>query len=425
MNVKHMRRKYTDEAARRKSVRPHNRSDILRLLREHGPLTRSALAERTGLTPASVTRIVGELRRCDMVAEIEFDRPIAGSGRRPVLIELRSHRLYCAAVHVGLLYVDVGLFNLDGRLIVERRAERPAGGSPEAVFDRAAAAVGELAEEAHLTAGDLAAIGLGTGGWVDPLSGELLLNSRLGWERVPARELLEARLGVPAAVDSNVNGVILAEARFGIGKRSRNLVLLMVGNVIGAGVLVEGQLYHGVHQQAGQVGHVIIQEDGPVCSCGNRGCLEAIAADSALVGEVAALGLLPEATGAPIERIMELARAEAGPVRDLVRARAALLGRVVALLVNIHDPDLVILAGSAALAPAVQLPLIRDEAMRHVFPPKRATLRIEPTRFGSHAPLAGAAALAIELVYSPLLDIIGTGDGELRPVLRGAPLVAH
>jgi glucokinase len=295
---------------------------------------------------------------------------------------------------------------VDERLEVHHRAYRMAQ-APDAgaVMERIVSAVEEVREAVD---GAVDAVGVGVPCLVDPERGVAMTSNHLPIDDLAIRDLLAERLDLLVAVDNDANAAMLAEWRYGAAKGARNAVLLTLGTGIGGGLVVEGRLVHGAAGAAAEIGHMVIDINGPPCPgrCPNHGCLESLASGIAIGREglrvardapESALGraLLAgrEITGA---LVTELAHDGDAAARDVLALIGERLGIGITSLVNIFDPEVVVVGGGVIAAGDLLLAPARDVVARRALEPSRAAVRIVPARFGAESGMLGAAALALE-----------------------------
>jgi glucokinase len=296
---------------------------------------------------------------------------------------------------------------VDGDLRVHHRTRRLIVGLDQpALLDTAVEAVREAV---GASAQEVSAVGFGVPALVDPSSGRVTFSTHLPIEGLRFAEVLSARLGLPVHVDNDANLALLAEHRHGAARGTRNALLLTLGTGIGGGVLLDGQLYRGRRGVGGELGHIVVDEDGPPCQgkCPNRGCLEVMASGTALEREAglfarqqpdSALGrAFAEGSVLMGPLVTELAVAGDEAARDVIALIGRRLGAGVSGLVNAFDPDVVVIGGGVVMAGELLLGPARDEVARRALPPVQAT-PVVAAQFGEDAGMLGAAVLAHEAV---------------------------
>lgn len=403
----------------RQGQREANREAVLRALLRCGPTARVALAQYTGLTPAAISNITRELLDEGLVRETGILRGRVGANA--ILLDLADDWPLLGAVHQGVSSLRVAVCSLRGAILARQVIATPQRLSPTAAVDAMTAAFDALLGGLGLGREVLAGIGVGLVGLVDVVAGVTRRAPSVGWHAAPVRELFEARLGRPIVVENNVRAMAVGEALLGQGREWPHFAFVYVGTGIGAGLIVDGQPYRGAYGSAGEVGHITVDPTGPVCVCGNRGCLEAVAAEPALVRAAEAAGLdLGGAERSLKERTQALVRlADAGDAtaRHIVLACAESLGIMLGSLADIFNPSQIVLHGVVTTAHGF-LPAVSEALAAHAFLPPDAAIALRPPTFGNDAGLVGAAAVALE-------TLVLRGAGKLAIRRPEAVAAAH
>ncbi|MGW7267359.1 ROK family protein [Streptomyces sp. NPDC054842] len=367
-------------------------SQIFTTVLSHGPLTRSDIAARTRLSAAAVTKAVRPLIEAGYLREDtgEDARQVSlGRPANPVRVD-GGRALFIGVKMTGDELIAV-LTDLCCRIRVARHVPLTSH-HPQAVLDSTAALVQELLTEADGFGVRVQGLGIAVSGDVDRADGVVRYSPFLEWRDVPLAELAGAATGLPVTVDNDVRALTVAEQWFGAGVGLPDFALVTVGAGIGCGLVVHGRVVSGAHGVAGEIGHVSIDPAGPLCHCGNRGCVEAIASDSAIVAGVR------EATGvhvADAAEALDLAH-DGDPGARQVYARAgAAIGRGIATVANLLGPERVIISGEGLAAYDLFAEQIRDAFADAAFgSAARCDLRTRPLPFEEWA--RGAAATAIQ-----------------------------
>ena len=399
--------------ANHRSVKRGNRATIFRAIRALGPIARIDLARQTSLNAGTVTNIVDELLAAGLVGET--GQGVSRVGRRPVFLEVNPTARYALGIDIARDAISGAVVDLAGRQ--HARIHEAAGPwlTGALVLDAACDVIERLLAD-FAGAGRAALVGIGIGA-VGPLSsrlGRFLAPPSFGsWHDLALLPHIQNRFGLPTFVDNNGNTSALAELWFGAGQGIDNFVFLSLGTGVGGGLVLDGELYRGEHDVAGELGHLSIDADGPRCACGNYGCLELyVSVPRVLAAVQAAL-----ATGEPSAIRAQLRSAEAlafGAVVAAARAGDPLASRVLAdttralaaglvTIINSFDPRLVLLGRELASAGAILLDPVRAEVRRRVFPALRDTVRIEVTTLPD-APTVGAATLALQGFFAAPLS---------------------
>lgn len=355
--------------ATHQQTRAYNAALVLRALYDFGPISRAEVARLSGLTRTTVGEVVNDLMGDGLAREV--GRGPSTGGKAPILLELIDGARHVIGIDLGELVFRAALVDLRGQ--VQRTIERPVSGL---TGDEALRVVHELIEElardSHAT---LLGIGVGTPGIVDATTGTIRRAVNLDWNDLPLGEILRERYRVPVEVANDSRAAALAIELFS-SRRRTNLVAITVGRGIGAGVVLGGELFHGDGFGAGEIGHVVVDDDGAECRCGRFGCLETVANSNAILlraAEAAAadpaspIGLRAAAAPAGGLTLADVRAAiEEGDehVRRIVVTAGRFLGQAVAGIIGVLDIEQIVLHGSVTQLGNTWLEAVRDEAGR-------------------------------------------------------------
>ncbi|MCU4673275.1 ROK family transcriptional regulator [Microbacterium fluvii] len=372
------------------SLREANRARLIESLKRHGRLTQIELAGNTGLSPATVSNIVKELTAAGILHTSFTSR----SGRRATLVSLARRVGLVAGVHFSSRQLRIAIADATRTVVSQTSLPLPPGHRHDAELDRLGILLGDMMESLGGTLADLLSVGVGLPAPIDPRTGMVSTAGLLpGWEGVDVAESLAARIGRPVFVDSEANLGGLAEAREGSGRAASSSVYIRVGHTISAGLIVDGDLFRGVSGKTGQIGHVTIDENGPICRCSNRGCLEMYAAGPAL------LALFPEGEG--MQRLGDLltaAEAGVGSAQRVIADAGRHIGIAAASLCNLFDPELIIVGGELAQAGEILMTPMRHALERSALAASNGLPEIVGASFGEWAETRGAIAMALDHV---------------------------
>ncbi|MGW0830332.1 ROK family transcriptional regulator [Streptomyces prunicolor] len=366
-------------------------SQVFTIVLSHGPLTRLEVARRAGLSAAAVTKAVRPLMEAGYLAEgADQDAPPA-LGRPANLVRVDGGRALFIGVKVTGDEIIGVLADLCCRIRVARHVPLT-DHDPKAVLS----SIADLAQELRTEADDLGiqvlGLGLAVSGDVDRGEGVVRYSPFLEWRDVRLAELAAMTTGLPVTVDNDVRALTVAEQWFGAGAGLTDFAVVTVGAGIGCGLVVHGQVVAGAHGVAGEIGHVVVDPAGPLCHCGNRGCVEAIAGDAAIVARVR------EVTGVQVADTAEaLALAHQGDAgaREVYARAGEAIGRGIATVVNLFGPERVIISGEGLAAYDLFAEQIRDSFAEAAFgSAARCDVHTRPLPFDEWA--RGAAATAIQ-----------------------------
>lgn len=377
-------------------VKAVNRGLVLNLLRLRGPISRAEMAKAIGLNKTTVSALVEDLARRHLVHEIGAGE--STGGRRPRLLTLDASAGYAIGADLGVDYLLVLALNLQGQPVWRRRLEMPPDPEPRAAVERLAGAIEEAM--GALPPSPLGVLGAGVGvhGPVEHPSGRLIVAPNLRWTDVPVAEWLSERLAVPVIVDNEANAGALAEVWANLPEEVTSLFYLSVGVGVGAGIVVDGQIYRGWSGTAGEFGHTTVDPAGPACSCGNRGCLEVFVSERALSAYFQR-GRSEPASAQPSLTTREIFRAaDAGdPAAKAALARVGeYLGLGIANAINTLNPEMVVIGGPMAGAGHHVLNPVRRVVEQRALAFPRSRTRLSVSTLGEEACARGAAAMVLQ-----------------------------
>lgn len=314
-----------------------NRSAILAHLGAFGPASRADLARVLGVSPALMTQLTKDLIADGLLVELEHSPSQGGRPARMLGLVATAGRavgVKVAADHVA--FVEVGIAGA-----VLRSASEP--------FDAAATTMlsdlSVLLRRFIAGGGEAPLLGIGVGlpGSVDQQGNGLVDSAQLGWNQVPVGATLRRELELPVIVENNVNALAMAERLYGLGRQYDNFMVLTIGTGVGACFVVDGTMLRGHSGSSGEIGHIPVLVDGPLCTCGNRGCLESIIGEAALVRTARERRVIGEGSGMPA--LQHAADAGNEAATEIFSEAGHLLGRTLAGIVHTVDPEIVIVLG--------------------------------------------------------------------------------
>ncbi len=341
--------------------------------------TQAELARLTGLAPATVSNIVRELTASGLLDSVP------GSGRRGSSVRLAETAGVVAGIDFGHAHVAVAVGDLSGRVLAEERVPLAEPLAHEEALGRAAAILDRLLDGR----GPLRHAGLGLPA---PVVNNVVKSSAIfpGWDGVDSSQSASAVLGVPVQVENDANLGALAEHRQGEGRGHSSLVYVKIASGVGAGIVINDQLFHGADGTAGEIGHLTIDEQGPMCRCGSRGCLETYTSAEHIARLVATT--IPDAT---LQDVVDEARGGTVSAQRALEDAGLHLGWALASLANLLNPSIIVVGGRMAAAGDLLLEPARTGLRRHALDSVAQT-PIVGSSLGDRASLVGAVLLAAD-----------------------------
>ncbi len=315
---------------------------------------------------------------------------------------------YHIGFDLGGTKMMAALFDENFKIVGRRKRRTKADKGADKVFERIVRTINDVCDENGASLDEVAGIGIGSPGPLDPYEGVIIHTPNLGFENFPLKKKLQKELDLPVVVDNDVNVGTYGEYHFGAAKGYKHVIGIFPGTGIGGGLVLDGRLYRGAKGSAGEVGHMIVQPDGPLCGCGQRGCIEAIASKTAIAKEAVALvsrgkaPVIADNAGTDIRDIKSgvLAKAyDSGDpdIKEVIHYAARYLGTHMANLVNVFDPEVILLGGGIIEAMPKPFLSISTEAMKeHAMAFNCKGVKVVAAKLEDDAVVCGGAKLIAE-----------------------------
>jgi len=407
-----MTRQYTGKPKLLKEI---NRKLAFDILKNSRSISRPELAQKTGLSRATISILVDELLETGLVAESGFAD--SSGGRPPMILRFNPDAAYALGACMHEYDWNFVAVNLDAQ--VQRRFKvHIQRESPESAVSALAQGIEAITE--GIADKLLPAIGLGTPGLVDIRSGVIKLAADLGWVDVPFQSMVEESLHLDTFIANRSKVGALAEFWYGTSRGVKDLIYVSIGTGVAAGIIHQGSLFVGANSSAGELGHLTILPDGPICPCGNRGCLQQLVSEEAIAnlarqrlrGSPGSLlhsmaGHHPELISA---RDVFIAADRGDPVAlETLEEVASYIGIAFAGLINLFNPEVIFLGGPVGEASAVLADKIREKVQHRALSYPMSAVQIQRSSLGTDAGAIGASVLVLqranELFYQKLLSI--------------------
>jgi len=387
-----------------------NRAMVLNLIRADTALSRAVIARNTGLSPATVSAIVDHLLEEELVRE--ESAVITGNvGRRPVSLRFNPSARVALGIDLDVREITAAIVDMAGTVGEVAHAKVPVGATPEVAIELMAGLADRILAQERPDS--VLGVGVAFPGMISWPDGHCLFSPNLGWHDVPFKAMLESRLSLPVFADNEVRSVALAEYEFGVARNARSAVFVDVGFGVGGAVIIDGSVYRGMHGTAGEIGHNTMDLGGPLCGCGNRGCLEVFTSANGLVARAnEALSAGRQSTlqvrcGESVTIDDVLCAADTGDqlATELLDRAATYLGIAIANMADNWDPQLVVLSGSVIRGSGRLFDGIKSHEQRLVLKPSggAGNISIAQSMLGADAKIIGAAGQVIsDFLAAPL-----------------------
>ena len=414
------------------NVKTFNKHALVDLIRFAGKgVARTDIAQELGLTRASVTMIISDLIESGLILEVESRS--TRSGRPPVVLDINPKCGLVAAIDMGATHIRVAVGDFSAQILEEFEQPFRIADGPEHCLEEGDRALRFVLEKRGLQISDLSAIGLSVPGPVITDTGMVMAPPIMpGWDRFPIRTTLEERWNVPLALNNDANFGAVGEWVFGAGRGEKNIAFIKVGSGIGAGLIINRQVFAGTTGSAGEIGHLTIDENGPLCSCGNHGCLEAFAGGHAIELQAKKLvesgkrTLLSDSNSKAItvREVAEAARRGDLAAQEILHRSGTFIGIAVAGLINLVNPSVVVVGGGVAevgdLLTAPIRKVVRERSLRAA----EHAVKITTAMLGRRSTLIGAMVQATNIAIHNTIDRKQAHNKSMytkRKQLRGKP----
>jgi predicted NBD/HSP70 family sugar kinase len=383
-------------------IRGINQSTLLNLIRTEGPISRPQLASLSGLSLVTVIKITAGLLERNLILERDYAE--STGGRRAGLLEINPAGGFVMGLIPQPASLTAVILDLSSELIATQQWDLPLRGNYEQAMEFIGQCCEEFFRESRVEREKIIGIGFGMSGLIDAERGFCLDATMLGWKGVEISQPLEKRLGIPVFVDNDVNCLAVSEKLFGQGRSYQHFLVVAIGRGVGLGIIANGDLYRGAFGGAGEFGHTAVTTEGRFCDCGNRGCLETYASFPGIVKnyvEYAQLTTYNLATSSPERTLLDIVeRARSGDqaARAAMQRAGLLLGLSLANLVNIFNPECIVLSTPDLniLTDDLLLGAMQQEMKQHFFSQMGKNLRFftaEQPGYESWARGAGSLVL--------------------------------
>lgn len=409
-------------------VRELNLSSLMRYLHKEAPLSRAKLASMTGLNKSTVSSLVDELLARRLIHETGTGT--SGAGRPATLLEINPQAGCIIGVELSVDFTSVVVSDFSGQFSWRLSHATDTGSFKEVIIANAL----EMVIKAEQFCADkecrLLGVGLTVPGLVEVETGVLRFSPNLQWREVPLGNIFHKETGLPTFVDNDANAAALGEHLFGVARQSRNFIFVVAGVGVGGGLFLNGDIYRGVGGFAGEIGHTSVSpEQTRPCRCGNRGCWESTSNQYSLlerlrlrleIGRQSLVTQLMARSGSPLTLEILAQAADQGDLETLtaLQETGLALGLGVANLINIFNPEIVVIGGTMSVVSQHLLPAIQAAANQRAMPEPCQQVQVVNSAFGVDANLVGSVALVVEAILANPARVARAGEERFKEVQR-------
>lgn len=381
---------------------------ILNVIKSNGSMSRADIAKLTGLTPASVTNITKFLIDSDYLIESRIGE--SSGGRPPIILEINMKARYVIGVSIGVGYIDVVVSDLGANIISKKSIVITKDKiDKEKIFTDLVKLINEVVEMCNVDKKKIFGIGVAMHGVVNPGLGVSEYAPYYGWRNVNIKKELEERLRYPVYVDNDVRAMALGESLYGAAKGIANFITINISNGIGAGIIIDNKPYYGVDYSAGEIGHIVVEQDGSKCNCGNYGCLETVSSNASIVKKFIKsikqgansniLEINNNIDEININDICSAAMKGDELAINVLKDASRYIGIAITNLVNILNPKLIVMVGEIFENNFYILDTLTDVVKQRGLRISSEKTKIVKSCLGENAAVIGAATLAIKEIF--------------------------
>jgi len=393
-----------------KNINKHSALDLIRFTA--GGISRVELAQHLNLSRAAMTAIVNDLLESKVIREAA-PRNSQG-GRPPIILEINAQRGHVLGIDMGASHLGIVLSDFSAQVIDEIEVPFGIADGPEAAISKTDQILHDLLHKNSLSLKDISAIGTGVPGPIFTESGVVLSPPLMpGWDGFPIQATLAEKWDLPVSLNNDAELGVLGEWAYGVGRGESHLAYIKVGTGIGAGLLLNGQIYRGSTGSAGEIGHLTLEENGPLCACGNTGCLEALAGGRAIAqqaqaavraGQRTLLSSMGPLDGLTARDVAAAARRGDLVSQKIIETAGRYLGVAIAGLVNLFNPRVIVVGGGVAQIGDLLLQPIRDTVARRSLQASARIVKINAALLRRRSTSMGAIVQALSIALHQVAE---------------------
>lgn len=372
-------------------MKRQNKNLVLDILKTKSPISRIDIAKITGMSPTSITRIVNELQLQGYLRETEA--VASGVGRKATLLEVRGDVLYTVGIEIDKSLLKVGIVNYIGEMVSLLKSKRNESESYMETLHKINMVIRKIMDENEIPAAKIMGLAVGLPGYIDYKNGIVKVSDQLNWKDANLAEDLQKLTSFNVVVDNELKMKIVAESFIGKAKNSQNSILIGIGSGIGSSIMLNGEIYRGETNNAGEIGHTVIDPTGNVCNCGKIGCLAtyisegAILADSRKVKDISS-----------IEDVFQSYRDREPWALNIMDRASTYIALAISNLLCLYNPEVIILSGNTIEKLPEMKEAIEQKCELYIWEPLKQSVRIVYSELSDNGVVLGAAIQAQNLM---------------------------
>ncbi|MFG0213981.1 ROK family protein [Brevibacillus porteri] len=376
-------------------TKQHNKQMILDIIKKQRPISRAEIAKITRMSATSIGRFVSELCEEGLIRETELTS--SGVGRKAIMLDIEPGAIYTIGVDMAKKRISFGIMDFSEAIIAQHRMDHKTQDStPEETAELICIEIEGMLNQTGIPLEKVVGIGMGMPGVINYERGIVQLSTTLGWKDVAFASLIEKRLKIKTVIDNDLKVKILSEYLYGSAKGSNKTALIGIGTGIGSALIINGEVFRGGSNSAGELGHTTLDPNGNLCECGKRGCLQTYIDENSLIMEARRVKDVSD-----VRQVFAAARNEERWAKEIVSRTALYLGITINNIVCMYNPDTVIVSGDLVENYREIIDLVEEHSDQVIWEPFKGKFRVIPSELKGEAIVMGAGALAMQH-FAPL-----------------------
>lgn len=373
-----------------------NRSKVLDMIRRKEYISRIELSNNTNLTPAAVTDIINELLEKDIINEVGLGD--SSGGRKPVMLTVNPDVYRVIGIDIDKSAITIVIADFTCKILAESVLKPDDIADFKSIIGAICKAIDELIKVNNVKKETILGVGIGIPGQIDINTNNIVFAPNIGWHDVDIVSRIKEYTGLPVIVENESQATAYAEAWIGLGKETKSFMSVNIRTGVGSGIFTNGQLYRGITGSAGEIGHTTVDLAGPLCRCGNKGCLETFVSTPALCSKLSQtlkdLKSIEDNDGKLLYAV-KIFESNATDTVNIFNNSARYIGIALANVANILNPEKIILGGDFCIYGDLVIDIIRHMAQKRALGLPAKSLKIQISRFGQKGPVLGAASIVL------------------------------
>jgi len=373
-------------------MKKQNKNLVLEIIKQQSPISRMEIAKVTGMSPTTITRIVSELQEQGFVKETEL--VTSGVGRRATLLDVCGEVIYTIGVELDRLIIKIGIVNYIGEIVAWKSVPREEYEMYGETLDKVTKNVNQLISLYNIPMEKILGLAVGIPGLIDYKNGIVDVSDQLKWKKVNLVKDLSKRMGFEVMIDNELKMKIVAEKFTGKAKDSQNAVLMGIGSGVGSAIILNGEIYRGETNNAGEIGHTIIDPTGNVCSCGKIGCLATYISEGAIVADARKVKAIGR-----VEEVFDSYRNNESWAINIMDRTSTYIALAVSNILCLYNPEVIILSGNTIQKFPEIKEAIEKKCDLYMWEPIKEKVKIVYSELSDRGVVLGAAIQAQNTLF--------------------------